>query len=71
MGLYYDTVADPSKSPDNFMFKEDGDISSFILYPYNLSSSSDGGVGKDTDGQAVIDDTPTSFQYIFLTPSTQ
>ena len=79
MGSYYDTVADPSKSPDNFMFKEDGETSSFYLYPYGDLSSppspppSDGGpgVGRGTGGQAVIDGTPTRFQYIFLEPSTQ
>ena len=50
------------------MFKEDGDTSSFILYPYDLSSSSDGGVGKDTDGQAVINKTPLKFEYLDLKP---
>ena len=74
VGFYYDLVADPSKSFDNFMFKEDGETSSFYLYPYDdLSSPSNGGpgVGKDNDGQAVINNTPSKFQYIFLKPSTQ
>ena len=71
MGSYYDVVADPSKSFDNFMFKEDGETSSFYLYPYgDVNSPSDGGPGvgesTSTGGQAVINNTPLKFKYIFL-----